>query len=244
MGFDRVRTVLFDAGNTLVHLDYAFIAELLAAHGQRRSALDVQRAEYTAKAAIDQAMAPGLRPQQLMWPNGNTPKPKASYFEVALRALDVPAEAMPPILKALHEHNLQDCLWRVVEPDTTSVLAGLAARGFTLGVVSNADGRIEGDLRRFGLAPHFGTVVDSHVVGVEKPDPRIFALALERLGADAASTIYVGDVFAIDVLGAWRAGLQAVLVDVLGCYPGPVDCLRISRLGDLLALLPGGPTAR
>jgi len=162
---------------------------------------------------------------------------------VALRALGVPADAMTPILDALREHNLRECLWRVVEPDTSSVLGELANRGFALGVVSNADGRIEGDLGRLGLASHFATVVDSHVVGVEKPDPRIFALALEQLGATADTAVYVGDVFAIDVLGARRAGLQAVLVDVLSCYPGDVDCARISRLSELLSLLPDRTTA-
>jgi len=233
---DRVRTVLFDAGNTLVHLDYAFIAELLASHGHARTPLEIRRAEYAAKAAVDAAIAPGLRPQQLMWPDTSATKP--SYFEVALEALGVPAAERPPILDALHAHNRADCLWRVVEPDTQAVLAALAGRGFTLGVVSNADGRIEGDLGRLGLAAHFATVVDSHVVGVEKPDPRIFALALERLGAEASAAVYVGDVFAIDVLGARRAGLRAVLVDVLGCYPGPVDGPRIRALGELLELLP------
>jgi len=236
VSFDRVQTVLFDAGNTLVHLDYAFIADLLAAHGQTRTPLEIRRAEYTARAAIDRALAPGTRPQQLMWPNANAAKP--SYFEVALEALGVPAGERPPILDALREHNLVDCLWRVVEPDTAAVLAALADRGFALGVVSNADGRIEGDLGRLGLASHFGIVIDSHVVGVEKPDPRVFALALERLGATADTALYVGDVFAIDVLGARGAGLQAVLVDVLSCYPGDVDCPRISRLSELLPLLP------
>lgn len=236
MALGRVRTVLFDAGNTLVHLDYAFIAGLLASHGQAYTPLDIRHAEYAAKAAIDAAMAPGLRPQQLMWPGAGATQP--SYFEVALEALGVPAGERPPILDALHAHNRADCLWRVVEPDTQAVLAALAARGFMLGVVSNADGRIAGDLGRLGLASHFGTVVDSHVVGVEKPDPRIFALALERLGAEAASAVYVGDVFAIDVLGARRAGLRAVLVDVLGCYPGPIDGPRIRALGELLQLLP------
>jgi FMN phosphatase YigB (HAD superfamily) len=73
---------------------------------------------------------------------------------------------------------------------------------------------------------------------VEKPDPAIFALALERLGAPPDTAMYVGDVFSIDVLGARRAGLDAVLIDTLGRYPGAVDCARISRLADLLDLLP------
>lgn len=235
-----VHTVLFDAGNTLVHLDYGFIAELLAAHGHPRSPLEIRRAEYVARAAIDRALAPAApgaaRPEQLLWPGTTTPQP--SYFDVALEALDVPAGDVPPIVAALRAHNAEECLWRVVEADTAEVLAALASRGYTLGVISNADGRIEGDLGRLGLRRHFATVVDSHVVGVEKPDRRIFDLALARLGVPPAGALYVGDVFAIDVLGARGAGLTAVLMDALACYPGAVDCPRIARLAELLPLLP------
>ena len=105
-------------------------------------------------------------------------------------------------------------------------------------VVSNADGRIEGDIRRRGLGDHFATVVDSHVVGVEKPDPKIFSIAMERIGSQPDETIYVGDVYAIDILGARSAGMEAILVDTLDRYPGNLDCRRIRGLGELLDILP------
>jgi putative hydrolase of the HAD superfamily len=240
MATGDVQTILFDAGNTLVHLDYAFIAELLAVHDHPRSPLDIRRAEYVARAAIDRALTPAMpsaaRPEQLLWPGTTAPQP--SYFDVALDALGVPADEIPAIVAALRAHNAEECLWRVVEADTADVLAELTARGYTLGVISNADGRIEADLARLGLRRHFATVVDSHVVGVEKPDRRIFELALARLGVPPTAALYVGDVFAIDVLGARGAGLTPVLMDALACYPGPVDCLRIARLAELLPLLP------
>ncbi|MBI1818560.1 MAG: HAD-IA family hydrolase [Deltaproteobacteria bacterium] len=239
-----IRAVLFDAGNTLMHLDYEFIAEVLAQHGHPTTPMAIRIAEYGAKAAIDRELAPEMAAPEsvaenvegLLWPDESGERP--SYFAVALHYLGVPRTAMKPMLEALREHNATSCLWRVVLPGTTDVLSALQARGLTLAVISNADGRIEGDLERAGLKRHFATVVDSHVVGVEKPNPAIFHLTLDRIGAAANEAVYVGDVFAIDVLGARKAGLDAVLVDTLDRYPGRVDCPRIKELSELLRLLP------
>lgn len=234
-----LRAVLFDAGNTLAHLDYGFIAGVLEAHGHARTPLEIRIAEYSAKAAIDAHLTPTAAAENvegLLW--RAAPRQRPSYFGTVMQALDVPDTATQPILDALQVHNQAQCLWRVVEPDTADVLAALRARGLTLAVISNADGRVEADLERYGLRPHFATVVDSHVVGVEKPHPGIFNIALERLQAAPETALYVGDVFSIDVLGARRAGLDAVLLDTLGRYPGSIDCPRIGRLRELLDLVP------
>jgi len=231
-----MRTVLFDVGNTLFHLDYAFIADVLAEHGHPVEPAVLRVAEYGAKAAIDRALTANGSLEFVLWRDDAARRP--SYFAIVLKAVGVPADAAARILDVLQEHNRARCLWRVMEPDTPAVLDALRARGYALGVVSNADGRVEADLVRAGLRPRFATVVDSHVVGVEKPDPAIFRIALERMGAEPATTLYVGDVFAIDVLGARGAGLAAALIDPLGDYPGAADCPRIRRLADLLELLP------
>jgi HAD superfamily hydrolase (TIGR01509 family) len=238
MSRTALRAVVFDAGNTLMHLDYAFIAGVLAEHGYPATPIEIRIAEYSAKAAIDDHVTPQIAPgsvEGLLWPAAEREQP--SYFATALHALGVPSDATQPIIDALYAHNRERCLWRVVEPDTADVLNRLRERGLTLAVISNADGRVEADLERCGLRPHFATVVDSHVVGVEKPDPAIFALTLDRIQAAADAALYVGDVFSIDVLGARRAGMDAVLVDTLDRYPGHIDCPRISRLVELLDLV-------
>ncbi len=235
-----IRTVLFDAGNTIVHLDYPFISNVLAEHGCRRTPMEIRIAEYGAKAAIDRELAPEVSTPEsvegLLWPNQDGARP--SYFAVAVHNLKIPGSAVEPVLAALRQHNEEDCLWRVIADDTVDALTELRRRGYSLGVVSNADGRIEGDLERRGLYRYFATVVDSHVVGVEKPAPGIFEIALERMGAHPEEAMYVGDVFAIDVVGARRAGLEAVLLDTLGRYPGKIDCRCIGKLSDLLDMLP------
>jgi putative hydrolase of the HAD superfamily len=236
----QIRFVLFDAGNTLLHLDYAAIARIMERHGCKASALDVRKAEYAAKAFIDQRLGPhGDPPRSLegiLWQSDHPER--ASYFGTVCHALGVSRDASATIVAELSEQNRQNCLWRVVEHDTPGVLGALQDRGYRLGVVSNSDGRIEGELARRDLARYLDVVVDSHLVGVEKPHREIFEHALAALSSSPAAAVYVGDVFGVDALGARRAGLHPVLIDPLGCYPGEVDCPRIERLAELLDLLP------
>ncbi len=121
-------------------------------------------------------------------------------------------------------------------PSTPRVLSALRERSVTLGVISNADGRIASLLQNSGIADFFEVVIDSHVVGVEKPDPRIFQLALEQFETPAVQTLFIGDLYSADVVGAQRAGLQAVLLDVLDGY-GDLPCKKIRHLQDLLTLV-------
>ena len=232
------RAVIFDVGNTLLHVDYAHVAGVLRAQGHAVEPEAIRAAEYAAKAALDRALAPDVVPepsvQSLLW---RLPDGRPSYFATMLAALGLPEPTVLPALAVLEADNRAKSLWRVVEPGTAEVLAALRGRGLTLAVISNSDGRIESDLVAAGLAPHFAFVLDSSVVGIEKPDVRIFELALTRLGIPPSDAAYVGDVYAIDVLGARRAGIEAVLMDPLARYDAPGDCPRIHKLADLLALL-------
>jgi len=225
----QLSTVLFDVGNTLHHLDHAFIAAAITRHAHRVDAHAVAIAEHTAKAAVDAQFRARAA--------GQDGSRRLSYFGTILEALAVSPEAIEAIIAELQAEDVRASLWRVMHPHTPGVLDTLRRRGFTLGVVSNADGRVPAALQARGIADHFTIVVDSHLVGVEKPDARIFEIALEACGSPAAAAIYVGDIYEIDVRGARNAGLTPVLLDPLGCYRQP-DCARITSLTDLLDLLP------
>lgn len=233
-----IDAILFDAGNTLLHLDYEYICEILGRHGHATEPLAFRLAEYGARAAIDRELAPDMAPPEsvegLLWGDGERP----SYFAVALHHLGISGAAAAPILAELKRSNEESCLWRIVEPDTAAVLEALRERGLRLAVVSNADGRVEDLLRTAGLAGFFEIIIDSSKVGVEKPDPRIFGFALDHVGVAAERAVYVGDVYGIDVAGARRAGLTPVLIDRLHRYPRQLDCLRIAELPELPALIP------
>ncbi|MDX2166082.1 MAG: HAD family hydrolase [Deltaproteobacteria bacterium] len=224
----QLRAILFDVGNTLHHVDHAWIAQCLGEHGHATTAREVAAAEYPAKAAMDEM----FRARRA----GNDATRQAPYLEIVLDTLGVEPRLRAAVGAALRAENARHSLWRVQHDDTPEVLAALRARGLTLGVVSNADGRVPAALERGGIAAHFAAIIDSHLVGVEKPDPRIFQLALEACGVAPQEALFVGDIYEIDVTGARAAGMEAVLIDPLDLY-GEVDCRRISALRELLEIV-------
>jgi len=223
----QLDAVLFDAGGTLVRLDFACMAKIVRAHGVEISELALRRAESASRRAIDaHARAAGSL-------SGTDATRRESYFGNLLRAAEVEPGRVPAILAAFDAENLAAGLWRVPLEQAAETLQGLRARGLRTAVVSNADGRVEALLDAAGLRVHLELVVDSHYEGIEKPDPEIFHRALARMGVRAERAIYVGDIYAIDVVGARAAGLAPVLIDSVGAYP-EADCPRIEGLAELL----------
>lgn len=107
--------------------------------------------------------------------------------------------------------------WCEIRPGTREALQRLNRR-FRLAVISNADGKIAEVLARCGIADVFETITDSGLVGHEKPHPAIFEAALKSLDVVPAESLYVGDVYSVDYMGATRAGMAAILFDVAGAY--------------------------
>jgi len=124
-----------------------------------------------------------------------------------------------------------------------NALRALAALGLQLAVVSNADGTVEQQLRDDGIGQvgpgdgvEFAAVIDSRIVGVHKPDPAIFRLALDAMGVAPEHTLHIGDTPAADVVGARAAGIHPVLVDPFDHHTD-LDCVRVRHLDDLVTLL-------
>ena len=157
------------------------------------------------------------------------------YFNLVLQHAGVEQDAgTDAALVELREYHRVDNLWEHVEPDVAPTLAALKERGLRLVVVSNANGRLKHLFDRVDLSKWFDHVLDSHEWGVEKPDPRLFQLALEQSRADAARTVHVGDLYHVDVVGARNAGLrEGILFDMAGLYEG-VDCPRVTSLASLV----------
>jgi putative hydrolase of the HAD superfamily len=112
----------------------------------------------------------------------------------------------------------------------------LKGLGLRLAAVSNSDGTAERMLRDVGLRDYLDVVVDSAVVGYEKPDPRIFELAMRLMDAAGATTLHVGDLYDADVAGARAAGLHALLLDPFGDW-AQVDCETIADVPTLARAL-------
>ena len=118
-------------------------------------------------------------------------------------------------------------------PHVGPALEALRARGLRLVVVSNANGTLLAHMERLGLTGRFDHILDSQDEGVEKPDPRFFEIALERSGARKETTIHVGDLYYVDVVGARNAGLRGVLLDEANLRPD-ADCPRVRSLAELV----------
>jgi len=123
-------------------------------------------------------------------------------------------------------------------PEVPAVLADLRAHGMKLGIVTNGSTRMQEEkIRRLGIADLVDDVLISEREGLRKPDPRIFARALERLRVEAANAWYVGDHPEVDVRGAFDAGLTAVWRRTSYWQPPDVPCHQIGSLDELNEIL-------
>ena len=225
----RFDAILFDAGGILVLPDPTVLGPLLAYYGADASVITHRRAHYAAMAAKSHAGS-----GETVWDE---------YDLAYVRAVGVPEHDVPAAATVLGRTRNAH-VWRWPIPESVAALRALADLGVPLGVVSNASGQIEEVLRRSevcqvgdGTGVTVRVVVDSHVVGVAKPDPRIFDPALEHfVDVDRTRIAYVGDSVTMDVGGARAAGLHPVLLDPHDDHPG-ADFDRIHSLADLLALV-------
>lgn len=218
----KIETVLLDAGGVLLDLDYDYLRRLLDARGFEVSRDELAVLEARARVEIERRVREG----------GRVGEAWRDYFRSILGRAAVPPDHHEAIVDSLWEAHHRVGLWTVAIPGAVETVRGLRRRGYRVGVVSNAEGRVETDLESAGFDGLLETVVDSHHVGVEKPDPGIFAIALERLGARAESTIFVGDVPAVDLDGARAAGIFPLLLDRHDLYAS-VDAPRLRRIHDL-----------
>jgi HAD superfamily hydrolase (TIGR01509 family) len=118
---------------------------------------------------------------------------------------------------ALVQNTQNSANWDQIPAGTRDALERIRQE-YAIAVISNADGRIDAVLRRCGIDDCFASITDSGIVGHEKPHPAIFEAALREMKAEPAESLYVGDVYSVDYVGARNAGMQAVLFDVAGAY--------------------------
>ncbi len=135
------------------------------------------------------------------------------------------------VREALVKNAQNSALWDQILPGTRDALDRIA-ENFRIAVISNADGRVDRTLSRCGIADCFESITDSGNIGVEKPRAEIFAAALETMNSRPHESLYVGDVYSVDYLGARNAGMDAVLLDVAGTYRDR-DLPRVESLGEL-----------
>jgi putative hydrolase of the HAD superfamily len=197
-----IDAVVFDAGGVLLLPDAEAGRAAIATLDFESTPEDWRRAHYATLSVLDQM-------QTIDWP---------AHRRAMAAEIGVPDESLDAAA-ALIEDVMAGRAWIAV-PGAADALRALSGAGYKLAVVSNAWGTVAQWLEQYGVCsveggdlPQVAAVVDSHLVGVEKPDPRIFQLAIDALGVQPERSIYVGDTVKFDVDGAYRAGLHPVHVD-------------------------------
>ncbi len=227
--YGDIETVTLDIGNTLVSMDFDWIADEFRSRGIQCDAELLRRAEAAAR--------PDFRPE----PGIDDERVAQRVFEGYLRGILLRLEAMGvhystsmrelirDLTLAMKEAGGTRRLWSSILPGVPEALAAMRALGLRLIVVSNSDGTAEEIVSDLRLRGHLDAVVDSYRVGFEKPDPRIFRHALELAGSPPNRTLHVGDQYAADVVGARSVGIHAILLDPFGDW-GDVDCVTLPDL--------------
>ncbi len=215
-----IRAVFFDAGNTLLRMNYAVIAAELVSHGVRVAPEEVQRAEWRARVRLDDQVLARSR-------LGDSTESRASadrYLRYVLQELGVAdAATIDKVAEWRRTYNRPVGVWNTADPQAPDALALVRQAGLRAAVISNSNGSVRSILNSLELTTHLDFVIDSAEVGVEKPDPRIFQLALAEARVVHAEAAYIGDLYSIDVRGARAAGMRAVLLDPGGHW-GARDC--------------------
>jgi putative hydrolase of the HAD superfamily len=222
----RFDAILFDAGGVLVLPDPTVLGPLLAYYGGDPAVGAHRRAHYAGMAAKSAA--------------GHGESFWEAYDHAYVSCVGVDAEDAAQAAVVLGRSR-NAYTWRWPIPESVSALADLEVAGMPMGVVSNAAGQINEVLRRSevcqeGEGPFVAmrVIIDSHVVGVAKPDPGIFDFALPHFpGIELHRIAYVGDSVTMDIGASIAAGLHPILLDPHDDHAG-ADFDRIRSLGDLL----------
>lgn len=213
----KCRFIFFDVGNTLLFPNRARMLEPIPP--ERHPTLSAWQAlERRTKKEFDQGLMSGKVDHGFWWTFH-------TYLLQELKALD---DRTRDTLVANTQNSAN---WDQILPGTREALERIREQ-YEIAVISNADGRIDAVLTRCGICDCFASITDSGKVGLEKPHPAIFAAALREMKADPAESLYVGDVYSVDYVGARSAGMQALLFDVAGAYRES-EFPRVESLGQL-----------
>lgn len=216
---NSIRALFFDVGNTLVFADHAKTLAPLWERNIRPTEAQLLAAERVARQETDLLVSRTRKVDQQYW---------ETYYAHLLTTLRITDISLRLQLVSLARMSSN---WTRVLPGTEELLQALRKR-YRLAVISNSDGGMAKLLDSRGLGGCFEAVIDSGNTGHEKPAPEIFQAALNALAVLPEQSVYIGDIYSVDYLGARKAGMQAILMDQAGAY-ATRNLPRIESLGEL-----------
>jgi FMN phosphatase YigB (HAD superfamily) len=223
----ELRTIFFDIGNTLLFPTRPVILASLYKRGIIPTLEQWHAIERTTKKKFDDILQHGGPADHGFW---------FMFYSQLLAELHINDEVLRDEMVSATRVSAN---WCDVRPGTREFLKRIGLR-YPLAVISNADGKLAAVLERCGIADCFASIIDSGVIGCEKPAAAIFTAALRSMNAEPGQSLYIGDVYSVDYLGAIRAGMQAMLFDICGAYRGN-GLPRVESLEELEARLLSSP---
>jgi putative hydrolase of the HAD superfamily len=226
-----IDAVFLDVGGVLALPDPAVLLPLVTAAGAvSATAEDLARGHYAGVAAMDRkARRLGVTAD---WPG---------YYRAVAGELHAPPESVDAVVAALQQ-GYAGLAWTGTVPGAVDALRRLAETGVGIAIISNSNGTVEEQLLQTGICQvgegagvRVALVLDSFVVGIEKPDPAIFRHALDALEVDASRAAHVGDTGWADVEGARAAHVLPLHLDPHGFCPTPHDHDHVANLDDVVA---------
>ncbi len=215
--------IFFDIGNTLFFYNYDFLRDLLS--DRFGVAISSQELEEAHQATLESVIRDGLpgKGQDVLWR-----ETYRRWFE----RIHMDEDRIQDAMNAVRTHPFRHLFWARADEGTRETLDWFRERGMKLGVISNAEGQIKRLLEHTALDSRFEVILDSGVEGVAKPDKRIFERAAAAMGVSAERSIYVGDLYDVDVLGSKGAGMTPILVDRHGRKPD-AECMTVAKIAEL-----------
>jgi len=196
----RLGAVTFDVGQTLLELDTGFLADRLAERGVIVTPEALDRACPDAWQAFAILVGSGQASHATAW--------KTLLCEI-LRGAGVKAD-LAGLADWLWVEQSHENLWRRPIAGMVDLVDDLRTQGVRVAVISNSEGKLAELLAKIGWSDRFACIADSGQLGIEKPDPRIFAWTLARLGVTAAASVHIGDSWTNDIVAARHAGMRAI----------------------------------
>jgi putative hydrolase of the HAD superfamily len=233
----KYEAIIFDVNNTLLGYDdpWGFEKRFAAACRDLGSEVTPEDVRRAAQPAARQWVARKQTGARRASSEEQYRETMTWFYRSLLTGLHVPGDANRSA-DALYERFIMREGFMPPFGDVVETLEQLRARGLRLGILSNYPPHLEDTLKRHGLHGYFDFFVVSGVVGLEKPDPAIFELAVAQAGCPREEILYVGDDPDDDLRGAHQVGLEMVLIDRHGRLPD-AGCPRITRLPELLEII-------
>lgn len=230
----QYRAVFFDAGNTLLR-PYPSV-EQVCAEVFKRGGHEVEMG------ALEKAIATGDRYyEERYWQDDTFWRSEreaaalwVELYTLVAREVGINGGARKMAKEIYDEFGFHH-RWQLF-PGVRSTLEELKHIGLKVGIVSNWDSRLSGLCAGIGITDYLDFIMCSAVVGRIKPQPEIFQMALDRVGARPEETLHVGDHYYADVMGARSIGITPILVDRTDCVT-KMDCITIGDLRSLLEII-------